>query len=224
MWVVTSTAAGADARIVLAALAAAAEVPVAAVVLGAAMTAEDPARPYLAGLLELPEAARLTLDQTRAMTAALVRAHDLVLVTAPAGLLVPIGEDGWTLADLAAAAGAPAVVVTGPGPHAANHTTLALGALAGHGIRAAVVTIGAADEGALPVSPAGRIPADPADFTTAADWLDPILRATTDPTAPSGPAPAAGRSTVSGKRLVLGLLAVFLVLVALVCGLAWSRD
>jgi cell wall assembly regulator SMI1 len=114
------------------------------------------------------------------------------------------------------------VVVTGPGPDAVNHTTLALGALAGHGIAASVVTVGEVDEAALPVTPAGRIPAGrPADFAGAADWLDPILLASAEPTPPSGPAPAAAGRTVSGRRLVLGLLAVFVVMVAVVCGLAW---
>jgi cell wall assembly regulator SMI1 len=106
-------------------------------------------------------------------------------------------------------------VVTGPGPDAVNHTTLALGALAGHGIAASVVTVGEVDEEALPVTPAGRIPAVPGDFADAADWLDPILRARTVP------APPPARKTVNGKRLVLGLLAVFVVMVALVCGMAW---
>jgi cell wall assembly regulator SMI1 len=250
--VIAATSAGVDWRVAVAALAAVAEVPVAAVVVGAAVADDDPARPHLAGLLELPAADGLTLARAADLVRAVSRAYDLVLVAAPAGLLVPVGRDGWTVADLAAAVGAPAVVVTGPGPDAVNHTTLALGALAGHGIAATVVTIGEVDEEALPVTPAGRIPADPpADLAGAADWFDPLLRATAVPAPPSDPAVtarrpsdpvavarrpsafaaaarrpsdpvvAARRPPVSGKRLVLGLLAVFVVMVALVCGLAW---
>ena len=80
----------------------------------------------------------LTLLRARGLVRELGRAYDLVLVTAPAGLLVPLG-DGWTLADLAAAVQAPAIVVTGPGPAAINHATLALGALTGQGVPASVV-------------------------------------------------------------------------------------
>lgn len=227
-WVIAATSADVDWRIAVAVLAAAAEVPVAAVVVGAAVAGDDPARPHLAAVLELPAADRLTLGQVRELVRAVSRAHDLVLVAAPAGLLVPLGRDGWTLADLAAALGVPAVIATGPGPDAANHTTLALGALAGHGVAASVVTIGEigeAGEAALPVTPAGRIPADPpADFAGAAGWLDPILRATPGP-APSAPPAAARRPPVSGRRIVLGLLAVFVVMVVAVCGLAmWGSG
>jgi cell wall assembly regulator SMI1 len=232
-WVIAATSADVDWRIAAAALAAAAEVPVAAVVVGAApetvaatsAAPDDPVRPHLAGLLELPAAGRLTLGQARDLMRAMTRAYGLVLIAAPAGLLVPLGRDDWTLADLAAAVGAPAVVVTGPGPDAVNHTTLALGALAGHGIAASVVTIGEVDEAALPVTPAGRIPASPDGFAGAAEWLDPLLRATAAAPPAPAPAPDAGRPVADGKRVVLGLLAVFVVLVAVVCGLAWwGRD
>ncbi|MEU7907117.1 SMI1/KNR4 family protein [Actinoplanes sp. NPDC049118] len=223
-WVIAATSADVDWRIAATALAATAAVPVAAVVVGDAVAGDDPLRPHLAGLLELPVADRLTLEQARDLVRALSRTHDLVLVAAGAGLLVPVGRDGWTPADLAAAVGAPAVVVTGPGPDAVNHTTLALGALAGHGIAAAVVTIGEVDEAALPVRPAGRIPAGPpTDFAEAADWLDPMLRVTAGPPPPD-PAAAPRRPPVSGKRFVLALLAVFavfVVMVVVVCGLAW---
>jgi cell wall assembly regulator SMI1 len=215
---VAATSAGVDWRVAAAAVAAAAEVSVAAVVVGASVADDDPLRPYLAGLLELPVVDRLGLEQARDLVRAVGRAYDLVLVGAAAGLLVPVGRDDWTLADLASATGAPAVVVTGPGPDAVNHTTLALGALAGHGIAASVVTVGAVDEEALPVTPAGRIPAAPDDFAGAAGWLDPILRATSVPA--SVPPLPAGK-TVNGKRLVLGLLAVFVVMIVLVCGMAW---
>ncbi|MFC7529674.1 SMI1/KNR4 family protein [Actinoplanes sp. GCM10030250] len=226
-WVITATSAGVDWRIAAAALAAAAEVPVAAVVVGASVSGDDPARPHLAALLELPAANRLSLDRARGLVLAISRAYEVVLVAGPAGLLIPLGDDGWTLADLAAAVRAPAIVVTGAGTDAVNHTTLALGALAGHGIPASVVTIGEVDEEALPVTPAGRIPADPPeDFAGAADWLHPWLRANPGPPALAEPAPGikAGGQPVSGRRVVLGLLAVFVLMALMACGLAWCAP
>ncbi|MFI5890137.1 SMI1/KNR4 family protein [Actinoplanes sp. NPDC051513] len=225
-WMITATSTGVDWRVAATVLAAAAGVPVAVVVVGGRVAGEDPIRGHLAGVLELTAADQLSLEQARNMVVTMGWAHGLVLVGADAGLLVPVGRDGWTLADLAAAVNAPAVVVAGPGPDAVNHTTLALGALAGHGIVAAVVTIGEVDDQSLPVTPAGRIPAKlPDDLSGAAEWLDPTLRATPAP-APPAPAvvspPAPGRAPVSGKRLVLGLLTVFAVMVLAVCGLAWS--
>lgn len=224
---VTPTSAEVDWRTAVAALAAAAEVPVALVSVGSPVGADDPVRGRVAGLLDLPGAERLSLDRARDLVTAVRQAHGLVLVVAPAGLLVPLGADGWTLADLAEALRAPAVVVTGAGTDAVNHTTLMLGALAGHGIAAAVVTIGEVDESALPVTPAGRIPADrpPAEHETPADalagaagWFDPILLASPPP----APAVLDKRPAVSGKRIVLALVAVFAVMVLLVCAVAWT--
>jgi cell wall assembly regulator SMI1 len=222
-WIVAATSGDVDWRIAAAALAAAAEVSVGAVVVGAAVAADDPVRPHLAGLLELPSAGDLPLLPLHGLVRAMCRAHGLVLVAAPAGLLMPVGAAGWTLADLAEVTGAGAVVVTGPGPDAVNHTTLALGALSGQGIPARVVTLGDVDEDALPVTVAGRIPAErPADLAGAAGWFEPVLRvAAAHPPAPA-PAPATGRR-VTGKRLLLALAAVFLAMVAVVCGLAWSN-
>lgn len=223
-WMITATAAEIDWQVAVAAIAAAADVPVALVVVGAAVTGDSPARPHLAGLLELTD--EVALHQARDLVAAMARAHELVLVAAPAGLLVPLGPDGWNLAELAAAVGAPAVVVTGPGPDAVNHTTLALGALSGHGVAAAVVTIGEVDEAALPVTPAGRIPTGHAgDFAPAAEWLEPMLRPSAAPEAPPPVPEKDDSATVSGKRLVLGLGAVFVVMVLVVCGLAlWGQP
>jgi hypothetical protein len=223
-WAITGTSGDVDWHLAAAALAATAEVPVAAVVLGAAVAGDDPMRPFLAGLVELREAGTLNLAHVRELVRILSLAHGLVLVAAPAGLLAPLGDDGWTLADLAAAVAAPAVVVTGAGPDAANHTSLALGALAGHGIAAAVVTIGEVDEDALPVTPAGRLPAQrPDDFSGAAAWLDPILRVRAGQGPVTGPAALPGRRPVSGTRLVLALIVVFLLMVAAVCTLAWAN-
>ncbi|MEU8820438.1 hypothetical protein [Actinoplanes sp. NPDC048796] len=139
------------------------------------------------------------------------RAYGLVLVVAPEGLLVPLGADGWTLADLAEAVRAPAVVVTGAGADAVNHTTLMLGALAGHGISAAVVTSGDVDDDALPVRPAGRLGADV--------WLDDMLVARDVVVAE--PAVLDRKPGVSGRRIAMALAAVFLVMILLVCGVAW---
>ncbi|MEV6303100.1 SMI1/KNR4 family protein [Actinoplanes sp. NPDC051861] len=208
-WLITATSGDVDWRVAADVIAAAAEVPVAVVVVGG----DGPEREHFAALLEIGE---LSLEQARQLVVAMVRVYPVVLVGGSAGLLMPVGRDGWNLADLGAAVRAPAVVVTGPGPDAVNHTTLALGALAGQGISASVVTIGEVDETALPVTPAGRIPADHEDLAEAAEWLHPWLRAGAEP-----PPPADGsRGTVNGRKVVLALLAVFAVMVVVVCGLA----
>ncbi|SNY53211.1 Cell wall assembly regulator SMI1 [Paractinoplanes atraurantiacus] len=196
-------------RAAVGALASAAEVPVGLVSVGAVVDDDDPARGHLAGVLELPEVSRLGLEQARDLVVALRQAHGLVLVVAPEGLLVPLGADGWTLADLAEAVRAPAVVVSGGGPDAVNRTTLMLGALAGHGIAAAVVTVGDVDEQMLPVRPAGRLGDE--------QWLDDMLVARAAVT----PAVLYTKPAVSGQRIVLALVAVFAFMVLLVCGIAW---
>ncbi len=112
---------------------------------------------------------------------------DIVLVEGAGGLLVSLG-DGWTVADLAAALGAPVVVVARAGLGTLNHTALTLEALQRRGLRARVVI------GAWPSRPelvhlanltdlagelAGAVPENAstrADFRTAApDWLSPGL-------------------------------------------------
>jgi dethiobiotin synthetase len=55
--------------------------------------------------------------------------HDLVLVEGAGGLLVPMGVDCWTVADLACALGGPAIVVARAGLGTLNHTALTLEAL-----------------------------------------------------------------------------------------------
>lgn len=205
----------------------------------------------------------LPAEDVVGLVQALTRTHGLVLVGGGHGLAVPLGRGGWTLADLAWALPAPVVLLTGSGPDAVNHTTLALEVVAGRGLTASVVAIGPDDElGALPVTLAGRIPADAADRPArlraeAAGWLDPLLHATrgrpatgsatatvpattADPTATgrtssSGDAPGSGsepgsgvvvmvdrsttRSTVSGKRVLVVLVGVFVVSLLLLCGL-----
>ncbi|GAA2854107.1 hypothetical protein Acy02nite_49610 [Actinoplanes cyaneus] len=227
---ITATSTDVDWRTAAAAITAGSETPVAVVIVGT--TTPDPLQGRVAGLVLVDE---LSLEDARDLVVAVVKAYPLVLVAAPAGPLVPVGGDGWNLADLTAALGAGALVVTGPGPDSVNHTTLMLGALAGHGISASVITVGAtaalapADAGAgpggldetkLPVTPIGRIPADPpADFAGAAAWFDPTLFAAPDP-----PPVLATDRTVSGKKFVSLLIAVFAVFIAMVilaCGAAW---
>jgi dethiobiotin synthetase len=65
--------------------------------------------------------------------------HDVVLVEGAGGLLVPMGEGRWTLADLALALRAPVLVVSRAGLGTLNHTALTLEALANRGIPAYVV-------------------------------------------------------------------------------------
>ncbi|MER7334717.1 MULTISPECIES: SMI1/KNR4 family protein [unclassified Micromonospora] len=197
-------------------------------------------------------AGALRPDDLVGITRALARNHDLVLVSAAHGLLVPLGRDGWTLADLAWALQAPVVVVTDSGADSVNHTTLALDALASRGLPASVIAIGDGDGddlSGLPVRLAGRIPDGAADQpqrfrAEAAGWLAPLLEATggtaaaaqdapSRPAAAEGPddaVPAAGRdeeaprSTVIGKRLLIALVAVFLLLVLLLCAVTNLRP
>ncbi|HEX6683159.1 MAG TPA: dethiobiotin synthase [Candidatus Limnocylindrales bacterium] len=69
--------------------------------------------------------------------------HDLTLVEGAGGLLVPLGlrpgGEAWTIADMAVALNAPAVVVTRAGLGTLNHTALTLEALERRGIAARVV-------------------------------------------------------------------------------------
>ncbi|GIG60150.1 ATP-dependent dethiobiotin synthetase BioD [Longispora fulva] len=64
---------------------------------------------------------------------------DLVLIEGAGGLLVQLGEDGWTIADLAAALDAPLVVVARAGLGTLNHTALTLEAIARRSLTADVV-------------------------------------------------------------------------------------
>jgi dethiobiotin synthetase len=68
--------------------------------------------------------------------------RDLVLVEGAGGLLVRYDEKGATIADLAAALNAPALVVTAAGLGTLNHTALTLEALAARKIISAGVVIG----------------------------------------------------------------------------------
>jgi cell wall assembly regulator SMI1 len=256
-WIVAGTSSGVDWQLAAAALAAAAEVRVAALLVGDTPEPGELLRGQVGTWLRTGDggAGPLTVEDVAGLVQGLRLTHGLVLVVAGTGLFVPLGRGGWTPADLAVALPAPVVVVTGAGPDAANHTTLALSALAGRGIPATVLTIGPAgpaeapsadDEpgpaegpgaddgdglGVLPVALAGRIPGDagdrPDDFAAAAaSWLDPVLHATGGRRKPPPPAtpdrkPAPPVRTVSGRRVVVILVAVFVAAVVLACGLAF---
>ena len=75
------------------------------------------------------------------------RHHDLTLVEGAGGLLVPLGEGGWTVADLAVSLGATAVVVARAGLGTLNHVALTLEALQRRRVPALVVL------GAWPADP-----------------------------------------------------------------------
>ncbi len=97
----------------------------------------DPLAPLAAAQVSgLPE---LYLADVLGTTAKLVEQYDVVLIEGAGGLLVPMGFDGWTIADLAIALRAPAVVVARAGLGTLNHTALTLEALAARGIEASVV-------------------------------------------------------------------------------------
>ena len=67
------------------------------------------------------------------------RHRDLTLVEGAGGLLVQLGEGGWTIADLASSLGATAVVVARAGLGTLNHVALTLEALERRHIPAVVV-------------------------------------------------------------------------------------
>lgn len=109
----------------------------------------DPLAPLAAARVASAEPLELytVVDEVRAEA----DKHDLVLVEGAGGLLVPMGlrpsGDAWTVADLAVAIGAPAVVVTRAGLGTLNHTALTLEALERRAVPAGVVL------GAWPAEP-----------------------------------------------------------------------
>ena len=97
----------------------------------------DPLAPLAAA--QVSGLAELYLADVLEATAKLVEQHDLVIIEGAGGVLVPMGFGGWTVADLAVALRAPAVVVARAGLGTLNHTALTLEALAARGIAASVV-------------------------------------------------------------------------------------
>jgi dethiobiotin synthetase len=103
----------------------------------------DPLAPFSAArrsglpLLKLADAAEAALEAR----------SEVVLLEGAGGLLVQLGEGGWTARDLAVELGCPAVVVARAGLGTLNHTALTLEALSRRGVDAAVVL------GAWPYAP-----------------------------------------------------------------------
>ncbi|MGH3662650.1 MAG: dethiobiotin synthase [Micromonosporaceae bacterium] len=100
----------------------------------------------LAPLVAARAAQQPPLPMTPVVRAAteLDRNHDLVLIEGAGGLLVPLGastDDGppWTIAELALALGAPAVVVARAGLGTLNHTALTIEALSQRATPASIV-------------------------------------------------------------------------------------
>ena len=82
------------------------------------------------------------LARAAAVIATLQASRDLVLVEGAGGLLVRYNDAGATIADLAAALDAPALIVTAAGLGTLNHTALTLEAAAARKVRPAGVVIG----------------------------------------------------------------------------------
>jgi dethiobiotin synthetase len=138
----------------------------------------------------------LALGDAIEAVAAVAGEHDVVLVEGAGGVLVPMGEGGWTVADLAMALRCPAVVVARAGLGTLNHTALTFEALHRRGLSGCLVL------GAWPAQPelvhwrnladlpgdlAGVLPdgvggMPPERFRAAApDWLTPLLFGRADP-------------------------------------------
>ena len=101
----------------------------------------DPLAPATAARLRgLPP---VDLAAAAACVARLAASRDLVLVEGAGGLLVRLDAGGATLADLAGALGAPALLVTRADLGTLNHTALTLEALQRRGLPCAGVVIGA---------------------------------------------------------------------------------
>jgi dethiobiotin synthetase len=153
----------------------------------------DPLAPLTAA--RVAGLAPLVLADVLGAVEELAAGHELVLVEGAGGLLVPMGDGGWSVADLAIALGAPAVVVARAGLGTLNHTELTLQAL-DHREVPALVVIGAWPEQPdlvhrtnlddLPGTLAGAVPEgaggwSPDSFRErAAEWLAPELHGSFD--------------------------------------------
>jgi dethiobiotin synthetase len=144
----------------------------------------DPLAPFSAA--EVSGLPQLYLADALEAVAKLSEHHDLVLIEGAGGVLVSMGHSGWTIADLAVALRAPAVVVARAGLGTLNHTGLTLEALAARGVAASVVIgswpavpelVHQRNLVDLPGSLLGRVPEgagswDPARFRAAApEWF-----------------------------------------------------
>lgn len=83
-----------------------------------------------------------TADELAAAVTAADAPGRLTIVEGAGGLLVQLGADGVTLRDLAAALGAPVLVVVSAGLGTLNHTALTLEALEARGLTGAGLVIG----------------------------------------------------------------------------------
>jgi len=81
----------------------------------------------------------LALDTVIDTVRTLQGVHDLVVIEGAGGVLVPMGDQAWTVIDLAMALSAPAVIVARSGLGTLNHTALTRMALASRGVRDLVV-------------------------------------------------------------------------------------
>ena len=100
----------------------------------------DPLSPAAAARVSgLPPA---DFARAAALITALEASRDLVLVEGAGGLLVRYDDKGATIADLAAALEAPALIVTAAGLGTLNHTALTLEAAAARRVRTAGLVIG----------------------------------------------------------------------------------
>lgn len=121
----------------------------------------------------------LAADAATRAVRELAATHDLVLIEGAGGLLVPMGVHPasghpWTVADLAVAVGAPAVVVVRPDLGTLNHTALTVEALERRGVPASLVI------GAWPAEPELVHRTNLTDLATIADVIGRVPEAAAD--------------------------------------------
>ncbi|MER7009166.1 SMI1/KNR4 family protein [Dactylosporangium sp. NPDC000555] len=239
-WLVTATSSSVDWVVAATALAATSGGRAAVVIVGAGpdLPSAHLLRAHVATLVAV-EGEHLSLDDVAAIVRALSGTHIRVLAVASDGLVTPLGDGGWTAADLAAEVHAPVAVITGTGADAVGHAILMLEALETRRIPASVIAVGdGGDFSALPVRLAGQIPADALEhrdrFAEAArEWVhpltgmaDPATSAGNEADKPVETAPAKpDLQTRIAKKAALGLavaLVVALVVLFLCNGVGMS--
>ncbi|MFD0558585.1 dethiobiotin synthetase [Stackebrandtia endophytica] len=141
----------------------------------------------MAPLAAAREAGRAPVSLPKLLTVIDRLDHELVLIEGAGGLLVPMGDAGWTIADLARQLGAVAVVVTRGDLGTLNHTALTLEALRRRAIPTRVVI------GAFPTVPErGRLErANFVDLTVQSGQLAGVLPPGAGRLSPDGFAEAA---------------------------------